>query len=735
MKKRLLAAAAAMLAASISLAHAQTAAQDAAPKREMRGVWISTHISLDWPSRTDTPAQQQAKLAAILDHNKATGMNAAFLQVRSQSDALYPSSYEPWSYYLTNQQGRAPSPMWDPLQFAIEETRKRGMEFHAWINPYRAVATASNQGNAAMYAPEHVSRTHPEWMLTVGTVKILNPGLPAVRDHVVNVIMDIVNRYDVDGIHFDDYFYPSGTILDDAAYHADPRGFPDTAAGRADWRRDNINLLIARVNDSIRAVKPWVKFGVSPSGIYRSSLDAAEGSPTASWAAQHYSSMFADTRTWIRQGWVDYLAPQIYWYIGQAGSDYQLLVPWWNDNAYERHMYIGLADYKVNTVGWTDPGQIDRQIAMNRAHGNISGQIHFRHAFLQGDLLGYRTSLKNSTYARPALLPVMAWKGTAAPPAPAGLAATIGDDNAVQLAWATAPDSADEFEKTRRYAIYRSPVREMDLESSANLLGVTDTATGAFVDRTVGPGQYYYYTVTALNRLSNESPHAATVSNDVEAPTVRTRDVSLRLANGTATLAPGDLDGGTTDNWGVESLAASRTTFACSDIGAQKVELSAVDKGGNSASAQATVQVLGHVPQPAIAVTPGAGEETGLPANTIALGYGPQSVTLRASDAAGSSTFSWSPAAGLSSTTGAVTSFAPGAAGSFRITAQAASPESCFAQATATVTVIDARCGDGKVAVCHGTGSAGNPAVQVCVAPNAVQAHLKQGSTLGMCPG
>lgn len=718
-----------MLVASMS--HAD--AQNVSPKREMRGVWISTHISLDWPSRFDTPAQQQAKLKAILDHNKATGMNAAFVQVRSQADALYPSELEPWSYYLTNQQGRAPSPAWDPLQFAIDETRKRGMEFHAWINPYRAVATASNQNNTAMYAPKHVSLAHPEWLLTVGTVKILNPGLPAVRDHVVNVIMDIVNRYDVDGIHFDDYFYPSGTTGDEAAFAADPRGFPNTPAGLADWRRDNINILIARVGDGIRAAKPWVKFGVSPSGIYRSSTDPAVGSPTSAGASQHYSSMFADTRKWIREGWVDYLAPQVYWFIGQAGSDYKLLVPWWNDNAYERHMYIGLADYKVNTAGWLDPNQINNQIAMNRAHANIGGQIHFRHQFLQTDPLGYRTSLKNSTYARPALLPTMAWKGTTAPGAPAGLAASAGENNAVNLAWAPAADSSDEFEKTRKYAIYRSAEREMDLDNPANLLGVTDSATGAFADTGVGPGQYYYYTVTALNRLSTESARAATVSNDFEAPTVRTRAVSVLLANGTASIAPSELDGGTSDNWGVESLSASRSSFSCSDIGAQKVVLSAVDKGGNSASAEAVVQVLGHVPQPSISVTPGAGDATGLPANTIALGYGAQSVTLSASDAAGSSTFTWSPAGGLSTATGAVTSFAPSAAGSFSFTAQAASPESCFAQATATVNVIDARCGEGKVMVCNKTGSEGNPGAQVCVSPNAVPAFLKKGSALGAC--
>lgn len=720
-----------MLVASYSHADAQTLT----PKREMRGVWISTHISLDWPSRTQTPAQQQAALRSILDHNKATGMNAAFLQVRSQADAMYPSNLEPWSYYLTNQQGSAPSPAWDPLQFAIAETRKRGMEFHAWINPYRAVATASNQGNTAMYAANHVSRAHPEWMLTVGTVKILNPGLPAVRDHVVNVIMDIVNRYDVDGIHFDDYFYPSGTTGDDDAYNADPRGFPNTAAGRADWRRDNINMLIARVNDSIRAVKPWVKFGISPSGIYRSSTDPAVGSPTSSGALQHYSAMFADSRKWIQQGWVDYLTPQVYWYIGQTGSDYKLLVPWWNDNAYERHMYIGLADYKMNTTGWTDPNQINRQIALNRASANISGQIHFRHAFLQADPLGYRSSLKNSTYARPALLPVMGWKGTQSPLAPTELAASTGDNNAVNLAWAPAPDSADEYEKTRKYAIYRSEQREMDLESPANLLGVTDTATNAFADTGVAPGQYYYYTVTALNRLSVESPRANTVSNDFEAPVVRTRDLSVTLANGSASITPADLDGGTSDNWGVESLAASRTTFSCSDIGPQKVVLSAVDKGGNSASAEGTVQVLGHVPQPLVSVTPAAGEATGLPANTVALGYGPQSVTLSASDAAGVSTFSWSPAGGLSSASGAVTTFVPTAAGSFSFTAQAASPESCFAQATATVNVIDARCGEGKVMVCNKTGSESNPGAQVCVSPNAVPAFLKKGSVLGACAG
>ncbi|QOL49355.1 family 10 glycosylhydrolase [Massilia litorea] len=714
MKKLLLAAAATLLAAS--LAHADTA--NLSPKRELRGVWISTHLSLDWPNRTQTPDQQRAALAAILDHNLATGMNAAFLQVRSQSDALYPSELEPWSYYLTNNQGSAPAPSWDPLQFAIAESRKRGLEFHAWINPYRAVANTATETNTAQYAANHVSRTHPEWMLTVGTVKILNPGLAAVREHVTKVIMDIVERYDVDGIHFDDYFYPAGTINDDAAYAADPRGFPATAAGRADWRRDNINLLIAGVGERIRAVKPWVKFGVSPSGIYRSSTDPALGSPTSSGASQHFVTNFADTRSWLREGWVDYLAPQVYWYMGQAGSDYKLLVPWWNENAYGRHMYIGIADYKMGTAGWLDAKQVANQIALNRAQTHIAGQIHFRHAFLQANPLGYRTDLQQNVYKRPALVPAMPWKGSVAPLAPSALAATQGE-SALVLSW-TGSDARDELEKVRQFAVYRSAERTIDIEAPQNLIGVTHDASNAFADTKVEAGKYYYYTVTALNRLSRESAPSNVVSNDFEAPTVRTRDVSVTLANGAASLQPADIDGGTGDNWGIESLSASQTSFSCGDIGVRKVVLSAIDKAGLSASGEATVTVIGRVPQPAIAAS----------VNAITLGYGAQSVVLTASDAGAGTGFAWVPAAGLA-VNGATATFTPTAAGSYTFTVQAFSENGCPAVASVTVPVIDARCGDGKVAVCHkpGQGSAGT----ICVAPGAVQAFIAKGETPGAC--
>lgn len=724
MKKLLIAAAALCVAVAIP------AAQATSPKREMRGVWISTHISLDWPNRTQTPDQQRAALLGILDHNKATGMNAAFLQVRSQSDAMYPSTLEPWSYYLTNNQGTAPVPAWDPLQFAIDESRKRGLEFHAWINPYRAVATLANAGNTAQYSAGHVSRTHPEWLLTVGNVQILNPGLPQVRDHVTTVIMDIVERYDVDGIHFDDYFYPNGTPLtiDDAAYNADPRGFPATAAGRADWRRDNINMLISRVAENIKAVKPWVKFGVSPSGIYRSSTDPAIGSPTSAGALQHYSAMFADSRKWLQSGWLDYLTPQVYWYIGQPGSDYKLLVPWWNENAFGRHIYVGLADYKMGTAGWTSPTQIADQIAMNRASSNVYGQVHFRHAFLAANTLNYRTDLKDNIYNKPALLPAMPWKDDVRPDVPLAAAASMNEDGSVSLSWARPTDGLNELDKVRRYAVYRSEQRDIDIENADNLVGITNADETTYIDRTVEAGKFYYYSVTALNRLHHESMAANTVSNDTEAPVVRTQDISRSLLGGTVSITAAEINNGSTDNWGIDSLSLNKTEFSCSNIGDNQVILSATDRAGNMGSAPAVVKVMGVIPAPAI-------EVAGLASNIITLGYGPQAATLNATDGAASSTsnFAWTPGDGLSATNGATVQFVPTAAGTFAFKVKAVNQNGCSAEATVSIPVVDARCETDKIMVCKTTGSSTNPASQLCVSPNAVPAHLREGAVLGAC--
>ena len=724
------------IAASVCvLVTAHFQAQTTAPKRELRGVWVTTHLGLDWPVRTQTPAQQQSALINILEHNKATGMNAAFFQVRSQSDAMYPSLLEPWSYYLTGNQATAPAPAWDPLQFAIDESRKRGLEFHAWINPYRAVATLANAGNTALYGQAHVSRTHPEWMLTVGSVQILNPGLPQVRDHVHAVVMDIVQRYDVDGLHFDDYFYPSGTSGDDAAYNADPRGFPATAAGRGDWRRDNVNLLVARVGESIRALKPWVKFGISPSGIYRSSTDPAIGSPTSAGASQHYLHMFADSRKWLQSGWVDYLAPQVYWYIGQTGSDYKLLVPWWNENAFGRHMYVGLADYKMNTAGWTSPAQIADQIALNRASAHIAGQVHFRHAFLAGNALAYRTDLKNNIYNKQAMLPAMPWKDSSVPTAPASLSSALNEDGSLTLAWTRADAGLDEFDKARRYAVYRSEQQAIDIENRDNFLGLTAAAETTYTDHAIPAGKFYHYIVTALNRLHHESAPAGTASNDKQAPTVITRDIERTLLAGSVSITAVEVDNGSTDNWGIESLNLNKSQFGCNDIGNNQVLLSVTDRASNTGSAPAVVRILGAVPQTSVAVSRADTIVTGVAANTIVLGYGAQSLTLTASDTASGSlsNFAWSPSAGLSSASGAVTEFAPTTAGSFAFTVQALNQNGCSAASTVSIAVIDARCDGGKVLVCKASGGAKNQSAQHCVAPSSVSAHLRNGASLGSC--
>ncbi|MGB4398419.1 MAG: family 10 glycosylhydrolase [Daejeonella sp.] len=704
------------------------------PKRELRGVWISTHISLDWPNRTQTPTQQQTALRGILDHNKATGMNAAYFQVRSQSDAMYPSTLEPWSYYLTNNQGTPPSPLWDPLQYALDETKKRGMEFHAWINPYRAVATATSQNNTALYSSTHVSRSHPEWMLTVGNVKILNPGLAEVRDHVTNVIVDIVKRYDVDGIHFDDYFYPTGVIADDAAYNADPRGFPATAAGRADWRRDNVNLLIKRVSDSINVLKPWVKFGVSPSGIYRSSTDPSIGSPTSAGALQHYSSLFADTKKWIQSGWVDYLTPQVYWFIGQTGSDYKLLVPWWNNNAYGRHIYIGMADYKVNTAGWTSRSEIPNQVRINRANPNVFGQTHFRHAFLVGNLLNYRDSLRQRFYNKPALLPAMTWKDGIAPLSPDSLKLTKGSGS-VLLAWKKPAVAISEFDKVKRFAIYRSSNPVIDKENANNLIGITNQDENNFTDNTVAADSIYYYAVTSLDRLYNESRESNIVSNDTVKPVVLVQNISRTLVNGTVSITAADIDNGSSDNWGIASMELSRTSFDCSNIGANTVKLTVTDLAGNIDSATAVVTIIGRIPAPMIALSRSNDPNTGLPNNTIALGYGAQTIQLSASDnsSANGNTYTWSPASGLSSTTGSSVTFTPTAAGTYTFTVEAKSESGCVATQTVTIKVIDVRCGD-KVLVYKNPGKGNAPCVQLCIAPQAVPALLATGATLGECP-
>lgn len=477
-------------------------AQEKLVKRELRGAWITTAFNIDWPVKGQSPQQQKDAFISLIDRLKANGVNVVYGQVRSESDAMYKSDIEPWSAALTGTQGVAPSPFWDPLQFMIDECRKRNIEFHAWLNPYRA---ASSSQSIPGFSANHVTKKHPEWLLESGLLRILNPGLSEVRNHVKGVVNEILDKYDVDGIHFDDYFYPNANVNDASTFAAYPRGFTNID----DWRRDNVNLMVKDIHDLINQKKPYVKFGISPSGIYRNSTNPAIGSNTT--GLQHYSANFADSKKWLQEEWIDYLIPQVYWHIGQAGADYSIVVPWWNNNAFNRHIYIGLAGYKVNDASlnqqpWLSNKQIPDQIRLNRKNANVLGQVVFSTKDILNNKLNFADSMRVRFYQKPALLPKMAWKDNVAPQAPVNLQVFAVSANKISVSWgAPALTNATEFDKIRSYVLYRAEMGNIDIEDPKNILTVLPSTVLTYEDNITDPTITYYYKVTALDRFHNES--------------------------------------------------------------------------------------------------------------------------------------------------------------------------------------------------------------------------------------
>jgi len=340
----------------------------------LRGAWISTVYNLDWPSAASygNPAEQQAEYAKLLDGLQAVGINTVFVQVRPMGDALYPSKLVPWSKYLTGTQGADPG--YDPLAYMIEETHRRGMRFEAWFNPFRAAAGTTTAG----LAPNHVAVRHPEWIVQAGSTRYLNPGIPAARQHVIDAIMEVVNGYDIDGVHLDDYFYPSGTTFaDDAAYRQYNDG---TFASIGDWRRDNVNRFVRDLGEAIHAAKPGVSFGISPFGVWRNRSADPTGSATQA-SVTSYDDMYADARTWIRQGWIDYIAPQIYWSLSFDQARFDVLTDWWAHEVQGTgvKLYIGHSPYKLGTkeAGWQSAQEIIDQLAYGAKSGQVQGDIFF----------------------------------------------------------------------------------------------------------------------------------------------------------------------------------------------------------------------------------------------------------------------------------------------------------------------------------------------------------------------
>lgn len=418
-----------------------------APRREFRAAWVATVGNIDWPSRKDlTTAEQKAELLNLLNQAARLKLNAIIFQVRPACDALYASKLEPWSEYLTGAMGKAPEPFWDPLEFAVAEAHRRGLELHAWFNPYRA----RHPNAQSPIAAGHISKTKPQLVRQYGQYLWLDPGEPGVQEHSLNVVLDVVQRYDVDGVHFDDYFYPykesaNGKELD----------FPDDASwkksgtsgklSRDDWRRENVNTFIKRVNQAVHAAKPWVKFGVSPFGIWR------PGQPEQIKGFDAYDKLYADSRKWLREGSVDYFAPQLYWSIGVREQSFPVLLDWWNEqNPKRRHIWPGMDTTKVRDRGtetevartsnssrprtrW-QAQEIISQIQLAAKQPVSAGHVHWNmKSLLRNREL--QAALESGPYAEPALVPACRWLDASAPARPQ-LGAVAGESS-VKLSWTT----------------------------------------------------------------------------------------------------------------------------------------------------------------------------------------------------------------------------------------------------------------------------------------------------------
>jgi uncharacterized lipoprotein YddW (UPF0748 family) len=374
-------------------------------KSEFRGVWIASVDNIDWPLKGMTnPDSQRVEFIRQLDMHKNNGMNAVIVQVRPAADAFYPSQLEPWSQWLTGVQGQPPSPYYDPLEFMIKETHKRGMEFHAWCNPYRA----DFKIGASSIAPNHVTKIHPEWFLDYGDKKYFDPASKEVQKFVVQVVTDIIHRYDVDAIHMDDYFYP---------YRITGKEFPDddsykrskSKLNKDDWRRSNVDSIMKMLSIAIKKEKPWVQFGISPFSVWRNKDKDPRGSDSKA-GQTNYDDLYADILLWLKEKWVDYVAPQLYLEIGHDKIDYAKMLEWWSKNSYGRNLYIGLGIYRSGSnAAWRNPNELPNQIKLLRQYPNVQGGIYFSSKSFNNNPNGWSDSLRNNYYKLQVATPQMDW--------------------------------------------------------------------------------------------------------------------------------------------------------------------------------------------------------------------------------------------------------------------------------------------------------------------------------------
>ena len=463
-------------------------------KREFRGAWIQA-VNGQWVG-VGTQKMQQT-LTYQLDELMKDGVNAIIFQIRPECDALYQSNIEPWSRFLTGKQGVAPSPYWDPLQWMVTECHKRGMELHAWINPYRAKTKTTHELDS-----RHVAIRHPEWAFEYDDQYILNPAIPECRNFICHVVGDIVRRYDVDGLHIDDYFYPypaaGQTIPDDQLFRSNPRGFTN----KGDWRRDNVNLFIRQLSDTIHQNKPWVKFGVSPFGIYRNKKNDPNGSNTN--GLQNYDDLYADVLLWVNKGWVDYNVPQLYWEIGHKSADYQELIGWWNRYASNRPLFIGEdVERTVKNADLRNPNvhQLAAKVQLRSQMRNVQGAVLWYAKAAVDNIGNYGTSLRSTYWRYPALQPKMPFIDGKAPKKVRKPKVINTQEDGNVLFWRE-PKGKGWKNQAVRYVVYRFNNGEpINIDDPSHIVAITPNTFYRLPARS----QHSTYVITALDQLSNES--------------------------------------------------------------------------------------------------------------------------------------------------------------------------------------------------------------------------------------
>ncbi len=487
------------------------------PKYEFRAVWIATVDNIDWPEQGNyNTEQQKAEFIRQLDMHQRNGMNAVIVQIRPACDAFYPSAIEPWSEWLTGKQGKAPVPYYDPLEFMIEETHKRGMEFHAWCNPYRAVFQTAHtvvtykhlhhkrrrivtHVKQSSIAVTHVSRKHPDWILTYGDTKYLDPGNKDVQLYVNSVIRDMLSRYDIDAIHFDDYFYPyrigGVEFPDNASYLKYGKGMDKEA-----WRRSNVDSVIVMLHRTIQDVRKTCKFGISPFGVWRNQSRDSLGSNTKA-GQTNYDDLYADILLWLKNGWIDYVVPQLYWEFEQNNAPFGVLLDWWSKNHFDRPCYIGLGIFRAGSnIYWRDRNQLPRQLHAIRNDPDIGGEVYFSSTSFYKNTYGWSDTLRENFYNYPALIAPMPWIDSTRPSIPR-VHTSSGQDSLVFRF-----EKGNVSDTLKGFAVYKAEA-SFNIDSSRVFRFIPDNQPAQMVfpvkkGMIQAQGRYF---VTAISKTNNES--------------------------------------------------------------------------------------------------------------------------------------------------------------------------------------------------------------------------------------